>query len=378
MLGLYVHLPWCVRKCPYCDFNSHAVRGGFDEAAYINRLLDDLGNQLVGIKEPISTVYFGGGTPSLFQPSSFARLLEHPALVRAKEITMEANPGTMERDQFRRYRDAGITRVSIGTQSFCKRQLQVLGRIHSADESVQAITEAVSAGFDSVNVDLMYGLPSQSIDEAVHDLETAIELNPQHLSWYQLTIEPNTGFAKKPPKLPSLDYLADMSERGHSVLESCGFERYEVSAFARDKKWCRHNVNYWEFGDYLGIGAGAHGKYTEEGTVIRTAQPKQPSAYLTGKPIERMKVPTDQLPVEYMMNVLRLKQGIDRTHFCISTGLKFKVIRNVVEELVDWRLMQSDRLQLTERGYKHLDSVVNRFTEIKDVDKIMNKPSLEK
>ena len=359
--GLYVHFPWCVRKCPYCDFNSHPLKGTLDEASYVDCLLGDLDAELRDHQPVISTIYFGGGTPSLFSPESFARLLAHPALDQAVEITMEANPGTIERGTFEGYRSAGITRVSIGVQSFDEVQLAKLGRIHSSGEAARAVEEANAAGFDDVNLDLMFALPGQSIEQAERDLEQAVALGPSHISWYQLTIEPKTEFARRPPVLPTVELKADMSERGLQILAESGYTRYEVSAFGKDGSRCAHNVNYWRFGDYIGIGAGAHGKRTTASAIQRIAKPRQPRLYLDRADAEVTTVHDTELPAEFMMNVLRLKDGVPLSLFTERTGLDFSVIADEVAQLVDWGLMQHERLALTDYGYAHLDSVVARF-----------------
>ncbi len=362
MSSLYVHLPWCVRKCPYCDFNSHPLRTGLPESEYLRALLDDFARERSRAPRPIRSVYFGGGTPSLFSPTAFARLLDAFALPDAAEVTMEANPGTVETaGSIREYASAGINRVSLGIQSFDDRRLRGLGRIHDGRDARRAALAIREAGFAEFNIDLMYGLPGQTVAEALADLEGAVSLEPTHVSWYQLTIEPRTEFARRPPKLPAADVLADISEAGQAFLAERGYERYEVSAYARPGSRCRHNLNYWTFGDYLGIGAGAHGKLTGTHGVVRTAKARQPRLYLKDpSPID---TPVDPaaLPVEFMMNALRLVEGVAPSCFAERTGLSDAVIDEVVAALREEGLMEPDRLALTEFGYRHLDTVVARF-----------------
>ena len=362
MTSLYAHLPWCVRKCPYCDFNSHPLKESLPEQEYQAVLLADLERELERFNEPaIDTVYFGGGTPSLFSPAIFRAVLERlPGPVA--EVTMEANPGTVEHTDFAAYRRAGINRVSLGAQSFHPAQLEQLGRIHSADDIRAAAQEIATAGFDSFNIDLMYGLANQSVEQALADLVEAIRLAPPHISWYQLTIEPKTSFARRPPsRLPDADQAAAIEDAGLALLASHGYQRYEVSAFAQDGHRCAHNLNYWRFGDYIGIGAGAHGKLTVNGTVWRTTKPSQPRRYMAGACGMTTAVATDQLATEFMMNALRLVEGVDPSLFAERTGLAFEHMAPTVEELVDWGLMHGDRLALTDRGYRQLDGVLARF-----------------
>src|SRR3954470_4104278 len=312
-LALYVHIPWCVRKCPYCDFNSHERTGALPEADYVARLMQDLEAMLPSVwGRRLSSVFIGGGTPSLFSPESIDALL---AGVRARlplepgaEITLEANPGTVEAARFRGFRDAGVNRISIGVQSFDDRRLATLGRIHSSGEARRAI-DAALASFERVNVDLMYGLPGQDLGAALTDLEQAVATGAPHVSAYQLTIEPNTVFFSRPPALPAHDLCADMQAAIEDFLNEKGFEHYETSAFARPGQRCRHNLNYWQFGDYLGIGAGAHGKISLPDRVTRQEQAKQPDAYLKGAAAREVEVPARELPFEFMLNALRLVDG---------------------------------------------------------------------
>lgn len=361
-VGLYVHFPWCVRKCPYCDFNSHPLKGPLREAAYRTLLLDDLQRECERFGDRrVATVYFGGGTPSLFAPETFEILLQR--LPDATEITLEANPGTVERGDFGGYRRAGITRVSLGAQSFDPGRLKLLGRIHGADDVRLAAGEAKAAGVRSLNLDLMYALPGQTVTQALDDLAEAIRLEPDHISWYQLTIEPKTEFARRPPPgLPDIDDAIEIEQAGLELLARHGYRRYEVSAFARDGHACAHNVNYWRFGDYIGIGAGAHGKRTAAtAEIFRTTKPSQPRLYLEGGTGTENAVARDELPGEFMMNALRLTAGVERGLFRARTGLEFGVVANKVGEMEHWGLMRRDRLGLTAQGYRQLNGVVVQF-----------------
>lgn len=361
MGGLYVHIPWCIKKCPYCDFNSHEKDSGFDENRYVARLIEDFDEEVKRGFPPLSTVYFGGGTPSLFDPESFTKILERPELANVSEVTMEANPGTVEHRDFALYRAAGINRLSLGVQSFDDRYLPVLGRIHDAREARRACVRALDAGFGCVNLDLMYGLPQQSIRDALEDLRSAIEFQPQHISWYELTIERNTVFGKHPPKLPPLEDRLEMGNRGVEMLTESGYSRYEVSAYARDNLICEHNHNYWTFGDYIGIGAGAHGKIWRDDNLVRTRKPKMPTSYLQRVGGTEFPIEHDRLPVEFMMNVLRLTEGVPENTFSEQTKLPLSHIEPILEKLRSWGLMEQEHLQLTPLGYTQLDSVVAQF-----------------
>ena len=362
MSGLYVHLPWCVRKCPYCDFNSHALKRALPEVDYVDALLADFARERERMPFDIASVYFGGGTPSLFPARGFARLLDAFELSGGAEVTMEANPGTVETaGAMEDYAAAGINRVSLGAQSFDEGNLKRLGRIHTAEETKRAAAAIARAGFGEFNVDLMFGLPDQTVAGAIADLQCAIALEPTHVSWYELTIEPNTAFAIHPPPLPALDEKADIAEAGQAALESHGFERYEVSAYARPGSEARHNINYWTFGDYSGIGAGAHGKLTLPGGIVRTAKARQPGRYLQDQSSEDTPLEAKDLPVEYMMNALRLVEGTDEATFSRRTGLPIGTISDEVARLRAEGLMRQDRIGLTEFGFSHLDTVVARF-----------------
>jgi len=342
-LSLYVHLPWCVRKCPYCDFNSHAVPArGVPEAAYVAALLDDLeyaARDAGG--RPLVSIFFGGGTPSLFSADSIGRIVER-AVQRLGaaadfEVTLEANPGTVERGRFAAYRAAGVNRVSLGAQSFSDRHLAALGRIHARDETLAAVDELRAANLDNFNLDLMYALPEQSVDEALADLEQAIGLGPPHLSHYQLTLEPGTAFERRPPRLPDDESAYAMQLSCQQRLAEAGYRHYEVSAYAQPGRECRHNLNYWRFGDYLGIGAGAHGKVSDaaRGRVVRTARVKQPGRYLgaaehSARLEEVREVPAADLGFEFCMNALRLSEGFGPEEFESSTGQPWSAIAGAV------------------------------------------------
>ena len=341
-LSVYVHLPWCLAKCPYCDFNSHVAPAVLPQSQYIDCLLADLDFDLpVVAGRTVQSVFFGGGTPSLFAPESIDHFLRG---LRARlplsdevEITLEANPGALEHGRFEGYRDAGVNRISLGVQSFHDRHLKKLGRIHDAGQARQAVSDLNAAGLRNFNLDLMYGLPDQSLDEAIEDLKQAIALQPAHLSHYQLTLEPGTVFYHRPPALPVDDALWDMQSACQTLLAAHGYEQYEVSAYARRDRQCRHNLNYWEFGDYLGLGAGAHGKWTDAdaGEIVRSERRKQPRDYLAAGVAERSvrrAVPRKELPFEFALNVLRLQRGFDREQFESRTGLSITAIAKQITQ----------------------------------------------
>ncbi|OZB36653.1 MAG: YggW family oxidoreductase [Halothiobacillus sp. 14-56-357] len=374
-LALYVHLPWCVEKCPYCDFNSHGLKGNaVPERDYIDALLRDLERELPLIwGRPIETLFMGGGTPSLFSPEAIDRLMSGlRALLDlrfCREVTMEVNPGTEMAGHLADYRAIGITRVSIGVQSFNERHLKKLGRIHDAKAAFRAIEAAHDAGLDSFNIDLMHGLPEQSAGEALADLHTAISLQTPHLSWYQLTLEPNTPFAAHPPALPDDETMDQIQTQGLAALHEAGLVQYEVSAYARDNHQCQHNRNYWEFGDYLGIGAGAHGKITlaAENRIERRERVRHPNEYLakagSDQAITAHSIPTDELPFEFMLNALRLTDGFDVPLFAARTGLPIKVISDTLHQLEKEALIRWDitRIAPTPRGTRYLNDVLLRF-----------------
>jgi oxygen-independent coproporphyrinogen-3 oxidase len=367
-LALYAHLPWCVRKCPYCDFNSHERREALPEREYVAALVADLEGLLPSIwGRRVVSVFIGGGTPSLFSPESIDALL---AAVRARvalepgaEVTLEANPGTAEAARFRGYRDAGVNRLSLGVQSFDDARLAALGRIHSADEARRAI-EMAQAAFDNVNLDLMYGLPGQTVEEVRAEISEAARWGTPHLSAYQLTIEPNTVFYRKPPLLPSHDEAADMQQAVEEALAAAGFEHYETSAFARSGARCRHNLNYWEFGDYLGLGAGAHGKVSFADRVARHERPKPPREYMAqAGTLQEKPVLPKELPFEFMLNALRLVEGVRAELFSERTGLDASVIGRRLALARDKGLLEGDaaRIRPTRRGRLFLNDLVQLF-----------------
>jgi len=367
-LALYVHLPWCVRKCPYCDFNSHERQGELPEAEYLQALFRDLEALLPSVwGRRVRSIFIGGGTPSLFSAKSIDALL---AGVRARlfiesdaEVTLEANPGTAEAGRFRGYRAAGVTRLSLGVQSFDDAKLKALGRIHSADEARRAIEMAL-ATFDDVNIDLMYGLPAQTLAEARADLDEGARSGVAHLSAYQLTIEPNTVFYSQRPPLPGHDLGADMQQMAESTLAAAGFEHYETSAFARPGRRCRHNLNYWEFGDYLGIGAGAHGKLSFADRVTRHEQVRAPRDYLRDdKGRSEKTVPGRELPFEFALNAFRLVEGFAPGLFTARTGLGALVIAATLDEAERKGLLERkpDRIRPTARGRHFLDDLTALF-----------------
>ncbi len=374
-LGLYVHLPWCVRKCPYCDFNSHEAPEEVPEAAYVDALLGDLADDMPLVwGRSLSSVFIGGGTPSLFSAEALDRLLSGvralTALSPGTEITMEANPGTMDASRFSEYRAIGINRLSIGVQSLDDRALQSLGRIHDAKDARRAVDVARKAGFDNLNLDLMYGLPDQSLDAARDDLAAVIELEPTHLSCYELTLEPNTRFAAFPPDLPADDTRFDMQAAHFDALSAAGFERYEVSAFARDGQRCEHNLNYWAFGDYLGIGAGAHGKlsFADSGDIRRLSKQRHPKRYLeaanaSARLAQERTLPLADTGLEFMMNALRLTDGVPSGWFEQRTGLSLAPWHEAIQRSVEDGLMQKDpqRLAATDRGLDLLNTLLERF-----------------
>jgi oxygen-independent coproporphyrinogen-3 oxidase len=371
-LALYAHFPWCVQKCPYCDFNSYALKDPLPEERYVDTLLADLGAQRPRAAQPrLVSIFLGGGTPSLFSPAAIARFLSGAralfAVDAALEVTLEANPGTIERGRFAEYRAAGVTRVSLGAQTFDAGRLESLGRIHSPDETRRAAEELHAAGLPNFNLDLMYGLPGQTPADAVRDIDSALALEPQHVSHYQLTIEPGTVFAGRPPTLPDDDAIEAMLADCQARLFAAGFARYEVSAYARDGARCAHNLNYWRFGDYLGVGAGAHGKLTRmaSGSIVRTQHAREPRRYLAaaaGAASESL-VAAEQLPFEYMLNALRLVQGVDASEFEARTGLERQVVAGTLARLADRGLvvLEGERWRASERGFRFLNNALVEF-----------------
>lgn len=371
-LSLYIHIPWCIRKCPYCDFNSHTAAQELPEHEYIQALLDDLDQDIHYVQgRRLNSIFFGGGTPSLFSADGIATLLSAVAqripLADPIEITLEANPGTFEQKKFSGYRKAGVNRLSIGIQSFHNKQLQNLGRIHNADEAVHAIEQATASGFDNINLDLMHGLPGQSIEQALADLTTALRFKPAHLSWYQLTIEPNTEFFKRPPRLPDDDDLFSIEQQGQALLAAQGYRQYEVSAYSLAQRQCLHNLNYWRFGDYLGIGAGAHGKITlsDQQQIIRTQKTRAPKDYMKAgadKTTACDPIPVTAIAGEFAMNALRLNQGFSATLFERTTGLSIQAIQTLIEETQQDGLLEHNRqIKPTGKGRLFLNELIARF-----------------
>ncbi|KPK40671.1 MAG: coproporphyrinogen III oxidase [Gammaproteobacteria bacterium SG8_47] len=374
-LSLYVHLPWCVRKCPYCDFNSHQAQDDFPEQRYVDALIADLEQDLPQIwGRQVVSIFFGGGTPSLFSASALERLLE---AIRARlvlradaEITLEANPGTVDQERFAGYRAAGINRLSLGIQSFDTAALKRLGRIHDADQARRAIETAHAAGFDNFNVDLMYGLPEQTLSGALTDIQTALSFAPTHLSHYQLTIEPNTRFHHSPPRLPEDDLIWDMHEACLDALGTAGYPRYEVSAYAQPGRRCRHNLNYWRFGDYLGIGAGAHAKITDasSATITRISKRRHPRDYLANaagasRVDQRKTLSAADATFEFVLNALRLVDGFDAQLFVERTGLSLAQIQTPLREAVQrgWLSWREPNVRPSAEGMRVLNEVLLLF-----------------
>lgn len=369
-LSLYIHIPWCVQKCPYCDFNSHALKGEVPHDDYVQHLLADLDKDVAMAQgREITTIFIGGGTPSLLSGPAMQTLLDG---VRARlavrddaEITMEANPGTVEADRFVDYQRAGVNRISIGVQSFDQAKLTRLGRIHGPDEAKRAALLARSLGLRSFNLDLMHGLPDQTLEEALDDLRQAIALNPPHLSWYQLTIEPNTMFGSRPPVLPDDDALWDIFEQGHQLLSAAGYQQYETSAYAKPGYQCQHNLNYWRFGDYLGIGCGAHGKITyPDGRILRTSKTRHPRGYMQGNYLDRQHdVEAADKSFEFFMNRFRLLEAAPRTEFTRYTGLSEETVRPQIEQAKSLGYIEEtpEYWQITQHGKLFLNSLLELF-----------------
>tara|TARA_R110001592_G_scaffold356278_1_gene657849 strand:+ start:99431 stop:100612 length:1182 start_codon:yes stop_codon:yes gene_type:complete len=374
-LSLYIHIPWCIRKCPYCDFNSHTTENEIPEEAYLQALINDMDIELAYIQDrKLSSIFFGGGTPSLFSAEAIGRIIQAAkrriGFEDEIEITLEANPGTFEQEKFSGYRSLGVNRLSIGIQSFNQQHLESLGRIHSADQAVTAIHTAKAAGFDNINLDLMHGLPGQNTVDAMADLQQAIDLNPNHISWYQLTIEPNTVFYNKPPTLPKDIILESIQEKGLQLLSDNGYRQYEVSAYCKEGKNSAHNMNYWEFGDYLGIGAGAHGKITlvDEQRIIRTAKTRKPEDYLAREnsyTASCKNIPEEELPLEFMMNAMRLNNGVPKQFFSGRTGIALKKIEPVIDKLLRLDLIELPTINLapTPRGRQFLNNLLETFNK---------------
>lgn len=372
-LSLYIHVPWCVRKCPYCDFNSHAQNGALPEADYVVRLLEDLRDDLDAVQgRRLQSIFIGGGTPSLFSADAYAGLLEQiDVLVPFAgdiEITLEANPGTAEQQKFTGYRAAGINRLSIGVQSFNAGHLKVLGRIHDRDEAVRAADFARKAGFDNFNLDLMFALPQQSTAQALADLQQAIVCEPTHISWYQLTIEPNTVFYSRPPALPDDEHLWEIDQAGKQFIAAQGFAQYEISAYARPGFECAHNLNYWLFGDYLAIGAGAHGKITDlrNGSITRYNKTRLPKDYLVpDKPFtaQQTQIESAELPFEFFMNAFRLNQPVAKALFVERTGLALDVVTPSIAQAKAKGLLAetTTHWQTTQQGQLFLNELLQLF-----------------
>ncbi|GAB4115246.1 MAG: radical SAM family heme chaperone HemW [Wenzhouxiangellaceae bacterium] len=370
-LALYVHLPWCVRKCPYCDFNSHPLHGELPAEAYVDALLADLDQQLPLVwGRVLHSIFFGGGTPSLFSGAQIERFLDgvraRMSLAPAAEITLEANPGTVEHDHFAAYRAAGVNRVSLGVQSFADAALQQLGRIHGGQEAITAIDRLRQAGFDNFNIDLMYGLPQQDVAAAVDDVQRALAFAPTHVSHYQLTLEPNTLFAHRPPPLPDEDIIASMQEACADHLQAAGLRQYEVSAWSQPQHECRHNLNYWRFGDYLAVGAGAHGKLTlpAEQAIVRYVRQPSPKRYLqamqSGEWDQSRSCPDARtLVFEFFLNALRLRDGVDLALFRQRTGLTMNWLQQPLDEAQQRGLVwiDGDDLHITDLGWRFLNDL---------------------
>lgn len=380
-LSLYIHIPWCVQKCPYCDFNSHGLDRLKDQAlpeqAYVQALLQDLEQDLYWVQgRKLHSIFFGGGTPSLFSPQAIGQILagteQRIPFEDNIEITLEANPGTVEQGRFEGYYAAGVNRLSIGIQSFSPDKLKRLGRIHNRHDAIRAAESARKAGFSRFNLDLMHGLPEQTEQEALADLQQAIDLQPDHLSWYQLTLEPNTAFYQSPPPLPEDEILWQIQESGQAMIHQAGFRQYEVSGYSLPGSEARHNMNYWQFGDYLGIGAGAHGKISQLNTagtgldkIIRTTKYRSPKQYLSAiQPLSDQKIiQQEDLPLEFFMNVLRLKEGVPEALYQARTGQALASTEPILQHLRQLGLLQTGtgRLATTEEGFSYLNAVLEQF-----------------
>jgi oxygen-independent coproporphyrinogen-3 oxidase len=372
-LSLYIHVPWCVQKCPYCDFNSHGQKGAIPETEYVSHLLDDLAADAQYAQgRKLHSIFFGGGTPSLLSEQAIKDILtgveRQIPFADDIEITLEANPGTLEYNKFAGFSEAGVNRISIGIQSFEQEKLTRLGRIHSPDEAKQAAKFAKQS-VSTFNLDLMHGLPNQTLEQALSDLKLAIALNPTHLSWYQLTIEPNTQFHSKPPKLPQDEVLWDIQQQGHELLKQAGYVQYEISAYAKPGNQCHHNLNYWQFGDYIGIGCGAHGKITlaEQAQIIRTEKVKHPKGYMDltkDYTYKLWQVEDNDLPFEYFMNRLRLKTPFNLQEFTAFTGKPDGSVTQAIEQAVNQKLLiqlENGCYQTTNKGLAFYNNLVDLF-----------------
>lgn len=374
-LSLYIHIPWCIQKCPYCDFNSHAVKQGIPEQEYIAHLLADLDQDLKLVAgRTVTSIFIGGGTPSVFSAKGIGAILQgvkaRLACSADMEVTMEANPGTVEAERFAGYVAAGVTRFSIGVQSFQAAQLSALGRIHDCDEAIRAAELASALPLQSFNLDLMHGLPQQDIEGALADLNQAIALAPPHLSWYQLTIEPNTAFASRPPVLPADDTLWDIQQQGLALLQQHGYQQYEISAYAKPGHQCQHNLNYWRYGDYLGIGCGAHGKITlpSRNAILRTVKIKHPKGYMDisrGYLDSKEQVIAEDRPFEFFMNRFRLLEPCPQADFTAYTGLPLSSIQTAIDSAIHQQLLQrsEQHWQITDKGARYLNDLLTLFID---------------
>ena len=385
-LALYIHVPWCIRKCPYCDFNSHQASNDLPEADYVRALRFDLQqDQVLAQGRKLTSIFFGGGTPSMLSAQAIGQILNDAEAIIGFasdiEITLEANPGTFEQEKFSGFRAAGVNRLSIGIQSFNDQQLQLLGRVHGRDEALRAVGVARQAGFDNINLDLMHGLPEQSVAAAQADLQQAIALAPEHLSWYQLTIEQNTAFYSAPPVLPEEEILADIQDAGMALLADAGYGQYEISAYARAAKQARHNLNYWQFGDYLGIGAGAHGKITfpADNNILRLWKTRLPKHYLEAATSQKISTNLgghqnvfgggsdlllpEAMPLEFMMNALRLNEGVPKDYFHQRTGQQWALLADVWDGLLAQGLVQEvdGYIRPSPLGRRFLNRVLQAF-----------------
>lgn len=368
-LGLYIHFPWCVQKCPYCDFNSSPISDSFDEKTYLQTLIDDLMRDInqFEIDRPIQTIFLGGGTPSLISPDGISWLIDHisntVSIETGAEISLEANPGTFDKNTPEKWRAAGINRISLGVQSFNDKRLITLGRIHNSKEAINAI-EWCQNSFDRLNIDLMFGLLQQSVSDIQYDLKQIHRFDPGHVSWYQLTIEPDTPFGKTPPQLPDEETIEQIFDEITSSLTSARYSNYEISAWAKPGHQCRHNLNYWQYGDYLGIGAGAHGKITCNGKVFRTTKPDNPQRYLKGTPISPTEIFPEEIITEFLLNALRLENGFAESLFEARTHQPCTTISNAIHEALDSQLLERSNgmIRPTSTGRLYLDSLLEKLT----------------
>ena len=378
-LSLYIHIPWCIKKCPYCDFNSHQAEGSFEEDKYTRKLYDDFLlelNRLSDRDRELQSIFIGGGTPSLFKGDSFRFLLtnikSHLKFSKHIEITLEANPGAVDSKRFQAYFDAGINRLSIGVQSFNDKYLSKLGRIHTSNDAIKSIEMARAVGFDNINLDIMHSLPEQSVEAAIEDLRIAVKQSPSHISWYQFTIEPNTYFYNYPPPLPNECTQDSILEKGNRILNTYAFSQYEVSAFAQNSMKSSHNRNYWLFGDYLGIGSGAHGKLTlpSENKLIRTSKPARPDYYMSqalDSVTQLREISNEERTIEFLMNAFRLKEGFSQSLFEARTGNEFSEISSKISNLIENGLVELNKTQgeyfysASKKGYRFLDTLLGEF-----------------